>query len=54
MVVLIGVVIWTIMYFGLLLLVLIPLAIYVYYLLSHFFYEAAYLAKFKAEDQANI
>ena len=54
MVVFIGVIIWTVMYFGLLLLVLIPLAIYVYFLLQHFIYQAAYLAKFKGEDQANL
>ena len=50
-----GILMWTAMYFGVLLIALIPLAIYLYCLIvKGFFYRAPYLLKFIAQDRAKL
>ena len=52
MVVSVGLIIWVVMYSGLLLLVLIPLAVYIYWVVNSFLKEAKYYMRYIAEDRA--
>ena len=52
MVIIVGLIIWNVMYVGLLLIVLIPALIYLVITLRQFLYSAPHFVRFIAEDRA--